>query len=390
MRLLFVKHELAWPRSSGHDVHSYYLMRALRMLGHDVLLGSVVRPRPEAIAGLNLSGQFTLDPATADASHRSLTRLQERFRSYWGVERERMARLAQIVDQESPDAIVAVGLEGLPYLGGVSRAVRVWYAADEWARHHLTLVRVTKPDTWSNIYEAFVKGAYERTYAGAIDRIWVVSEPERRAMRWVAGARDVDVLANGVDSDHFSPSAVSEIPRSLIFWGRLDFGPNIDALTWFCREVWTTLRASQPDAQFSIFGFRPSRAILELAALDGVRVEGDRPDLREEISRHAVVVLPFFSGGGIKNKLLEAASMARPIVCTTRACEGLRGEPPVVEADEPASWVSEIQALWRDEPRRRRLGEIARRWAIAEHSWLTTARLAVEGLQSSLRRSSAA
>jgi hypothetical protein len=38
MRLLFVKHSLAWPRSSGHDVHTFHMMKACGEMGHDVFL----------------------------------------------------------------------------------------------------------------------------------------------------------------------------------------------------------------------------------------------------------------------------------------------------------------------------------------------------------------
>ncbi len=54
MRLLFVKERLAWPRSSGHDVHSFYMMRALAELGHSVGLVTLSPPTPEAIQGLRL------------------------------------------------------------------------------------------------------------------------------------------------------------------------------------------------------------------------------------------------------------------------------------------------------------------------------------------------
>ena len=37
------------------------------------------------------------------------------------------------------------------------------------------------------------------------------------------------------------------------------------------------------------------------------------PDLRAEVQRREIVVLPFVSGGGIKNKLLEAAAMGMPM-----------------------------------------------------------------------------
>ena len=56
MRLLFVKEALAWPRSSGHDVHCFHMMRALAALGHETSLATLRPPVEEAVAGLPLRG----------------------------------------------------------------------------------------------------------------------------------------------------------------------------------------------------------------------------------------------------------------------------------------------------------------------------------------------
>src|SRR5262249_12513757 len=149
---------------------------------------------------------------------------------------------------------------------------------------------------------------------------------DRRAMRWVAGVRRLDVVPNGVDADHFCPLEVAAEPASCTFWGRLDFGPNVQALEWFCRKVWPEIRRRRPDARFVVYGFQPTAPVLALTGRDGIELIPDLPDLRGEVARHAVVVLPFVSGGGIKNKLLEAASMGKAILCSPRACTGLSGD----------------------------------------------------------------
>jgi polysaccharide biosynthesis protein PslH len=384
MRLLFVKPTLSWPRSSGHDVHCYEMMRALSGRGHEVSLATVEEPQPGALEGLKLARHHRLDgdAPVADGAVEPATRLQERFRSYWGIDGSHVRAVARAAHDGGADAVVAVGLDVLPYLLGVSDALRVWYAADEWTWHHLSLLRPGRPDTWEHARQALVKGLYERAYAPILDRVWVVSESDRRAMLRVAGARAVDVIANGVDAAHYHPCDAPEAERTCVFWGRLDFEPNVQALEWFCRRAWPLVRREAPDARFAIYGFRPSAAVRALACRDGIDLVADMPDLREEVARHQVVVLPFVSGGGIKNKLLEAAAMARPIVCSTRACGGLRGEGPlpVVEAWGGRDWAGALLDLWRDETRRRRLGSEARNWVLAHHSWDAAARLAEEAL----------
>ncbi len=63
MRFLFVKPRLAWPRSSGHDVHCYHLMKALAEQGHALGLATVAESPPEAVAGLPLELHRTLGDA---------------------------------------------------------------------------------------------------------------------------------------------------------------------------------------------------------------------------------------------------------------------------------------------------------------------------------------
>jgi glycosyltransferase involved in cell wall biosynthesis len=407
VRLLFVKDFLAWPRSSGHDVHSFYMMQALTGLGHEVSLLTAAEPAPEAIAGLPLVLRRTFADSAGAAAPTSppapvpqnggrgatvppplnFSRLQERFRSYWGIDPGRIHAVGQTAEECNADAVVVVGLNVLPYLGAVEGRLRVWYAADEWAWHHFSQVRLFNPSTWGELKQALVKGLYERGFRRLMDRVWVVTNRDRRAMQWVAGAREIDVIPNGVDGEHYRPVEALQAERTCTFWGRLDFGPNIQALEWFCQRVWPLVRRQFSDARFTINGFNPGAAVRAFAGRDGVELVPDLPDLRGEIARHQAVVLPFVSGGGIKNKLLEAASMGKAIVCAPHACGGLRlgDNPPMLLARGPVQWVAHLDLIWQHADARRELGAKARRWVLDHHSWQAAARAAAVGLEHSLR-----
>jgi glycosyltransferase involved in cell wall biosynthesis len=384
VRLLFFKEAFTWPRAKGHDVHGYYMMKALGELGHEVSLATLAPPPSESVQGLQLRLTRVLRGAENKKGNAPLvlTRLQERFRSYWGIETASIQALGQAAHDCEAEAVVAVGLSVLPYLAGVQGAKRVWYAADEWAWHHFSQVRLFSPSTWADVRAGLVKGLYERTYASLLDRVWVVTEADRRSMRWVAGTNRIDVVPNGVDGEQYRPQGQPQIERSCVFWGRLDFGPNIQAIEWFCKNVWPAVRFLSPTAQFTIYGFNPTPQVLAFANRDGVKVVADLPDLRSEVDRHQVVVLPFVSGGGIKNKLLEAAGLGKAIVCSPQACGGLRvpESPPFQKASSAKEWVAAIRALWVDSERRLKLGTAARKWVLEHHTWQAAARDAVAGL----------
>jgi hypothetical protein len=93
---------------------------------------------------------------------------------------------------------------------------------------------------------AAIKGLYERAYSSLVDRAWAVSDTDVRAGRWLAGMKVVDLLPNGVDADFYHPLDERVAPRTAVFWGRLDFEPNVDALTWFCTECGPSCGARRP------------------------------------------------------------------------------------------------------------------------------------------------
>jgi glycosyltransferase involved in cell wall biosynthesis len=113
-------------------------------------------------------------------------------------------------------------------------------------------------------------------------------------------------------------------------------------------------------------------------------VTTDVPDIRPTVAAHQIALLPMISGGGIKNKLLEAAALGKAIVCTSISCGGLRGTPPVIVVDDEQAWVDALVTLWQDRIARQNLERDARAWILKSHTWEAAAREAMRGLDASL------
>ena len=109
----------------------------------------------------------------------------------------------------------------------------------------------------------------------------------------------------------------------LVFTGAMDYWPNIDAVTWFAQEVLPLIRDSIATARFAIVGARPSREVRALASLPGVTVTGGVRDIRPYLAHARAVVAPLRVARGVQNKVLEAMAMARPVVATAVAVEGI-------------------------------------------------------------------
>src|SRR5215831_7512139 len=140
MHVLFVKPSLNWPRTTGHDVYCYYMMKGLFDLGAQVSFATVDPLDPRAIEGIGLTfcGQLN-EQSSSSGPRATLTTLQERFRSFWGISHADIESVRSIAAKCQADVVVAFGLSALPFLAGVDKAVRVWAMADEWVYHHLSL-----------------------------------------------------------------------------------------------------------------------------------------------------------------------------------------------------------------------------------------------------------
>jgi len=386
-RWLFYKERFAWPRASGHDVHTFHLMQALARQGHTVSVATADAAPDAALAGLPLANRYVLGaghpPVPAAAEFPLLTtKAQAKFRGYWGVTGDRVRQFAAAATDCDAEVVVVSGLNVLPLLGAVAGRQRVWYAADEWVWHHLSMVQLRHRATWAELKHAAIKGLYERAHRPLLDRVWVVSRADATAFRWFAGVTRTDVLPNGVDADHYAAARppVPVVPNSCVFWGRLDFGPNIQAVEWFVTKVWPGVRARVPTARLNLYGFQPTPAVTRFAGRDGVTLTADLPDVRAAVQECGAVVLPFVSGGGVKNKLLEAAAMAMPIVATRRTTHGLNGSPPLRFAERPAEWADALAELWAGEAARSTLGTAARAWVREHHTWDAAARAAAAGV----------
>jgi polysaccharide biosynthesis protein PslH len=180
MRFLFIMETLGWPRMSGPDVHGSQMMRALASKGHQVALATQTECSTDATKDIGLSEIFTYQNAEDTDSEVRATWLQRKYKDYWGVTDRSLHAIRKIGDQFNPDVVVTIGLGGLPYHLAFHGVLKVWYAADEWFIHHLSLMKINDVHSWSNLRPALFRLGYERAYSKPsrikpLLSIWLVS-----------------------------------------------------------------------------------------------------------------------------------------------------------------------------------------------------------------------
>jgi sugar transferase (PEP-CTERM/EpsH1 system associated) len=212
---------------------------------------------------------------------------------------------------------------------------------------------------------------YEGSIAHRYDRCLVVTEAERAELQRAIPHARVEVAPNGVDCERFAPSGTAPDEDRLVFVGVMDYFPNEEGMEFFCREVLPIVRRARPGCTLWIVGARPTRRVRALEATPGVHVTGAVDDVRSYLDRAAVVVVPLRLARGIQNKVLEAMAMARPVVASSQAFEGVDATAGVhaLVADDPQAFADAVVELLRDPGRRRHMGRAAREVMVERYSW---------------------
>lgn len=189
----------------------------------------------------------------------------------------------------------------------------------------------------------------ERWLLNKYDFVTTISAPDRCRFLEISGMSNekIKVVANGVSSDLFCDSdGVRKQPRSIVFWGNLDFAPNQTAIRYFYDQIFLPYLDGK-DVDWFIVGRGIDKDMLRIGEHQNIHFVGYQNDLREFISDKCVTVNPMVEGGGLKNKVIESFAMGVPVVTSSLGVDAIAGEDGkhYIVADTPAHFARAIFAL---------------------------------------------
>jgi glycosyltransferase involved in cell wall biosynthesis len=259
--------------------------------------------------------------------------------------RELIARIGASVCVISDRAF----LPDVPWLSDTIRTVIDW-GDSGCLFYRRALWHSLKSFAWSELVDElrFGFGSFcdERWYPSIAQANVVVSPIDEAEIRHICPAPNgLKAVLNGVEVEDLDVlvSAPTKVESRLVFSGRMDFKPNFQGAIWFIDKVLPLVRERNPKAHIVIAGSNPI-AELKNRECDGVQITGYVPDLRRELAQAQLFVAPLISGGGFKNKVLEAIAAGTPVVGTALATEFLPQEisRAVLTADNASEFAQLI------------------------------------------------
>jgi glycosyltransferase involved in cell wall biosynthesis len=218
--------------------------------------------------------------------------------------------------------------------------------------------------------EAAKMARYEKRTLARFQRVIAVSQRDRDEMLKMDPHSRITVVPTGVDTEQYRVAPSSAGDRAIVvFTGSMDWEPNIDAVEYFCREIWPTVLRDFPDARFQIVGRNPHARVQRLKSAS-VEITGKVASINDYLAGATVVVVPLRIGGGTRLKIFEAMAMGKAVVSTSVGAEGLDVTPgrDLLIADSPKSFAANILDLWHH-PELRRACEQSAAALAARYDW---------------------
>ncbi|VXD05512.1 Glycosyl transferase family 1 [Sphingomonas sp. T1] len=426
--LLFLAHRVPFPPDRGDKIRSFHVLRYLgaRMRVHlvafaddaadldppaaftDMLASCTILPRGKSQARAGLEALATGKPVSltafaSPAMQAAVDRVLPRVDGIYCFS----GQMAQYLPDDGPPVVMDfVDMDSAKFAG---------FADDSRG-----------PMRWMMRREARLLGAFEREIAARVSASLFVSEAEAALFRTGATTGRILAVENGIDSATFDPAAqvekakeagqatapsyhpgegrgpvgkVAVTPDSpspstspnwtpasagevksglvigsahadplIVFTGQMDYRPNIDAVTWFACDILPRIRTRHPTARFAIVGRAPTPAVQALAG-DAVIVTGAVDDVRGWLAAADVCVAPLKLARGIQNKVLEAMAMARPVVASAAAAEGIDHAGTIRVAADASEFAAQVLALLEAPADAADLGRAARAQVLRRYGW---------------------
>lgn len=377
MRLIYVTGGFPYPLTSGYLRH-YHLLERLAA-DHEVRLFSLVGGdhRSEDRGAIERLG---VDVQTFDVASTRLRRYARQVARVWprvvaGGAADLRRAVAECVESGWADAAILTGKTTSGVLTALGELPLVVDACDAASMRLASQLpdRDGIDGLLARLELRAVRSVEQRLHRKA-DHVIVASRRDGEYLGW---SPKMSVVANGVDTSYWTRTTTTRPPGTVIFTGKMSYGPNEDAALRLIDHVWPIVHGRRTDARLLIVGTSPRQRLIDAGGRDGIEVTGRVDDMRTYLECATVFAAPIRYGAGIQNKLLEALAMQLPVVASANAAGGLvvDGDAPPVEVTDDLDAMADLIVSELDSADREPAPlESNRAWVTERFDWDVSAR----------------
>lgn len=382
MKILLLCNKSPWPAREGGPIAMNAIVEGLIKAGHQVKIIAAntkkYRIQPNSIpaeylqkTGIELVNiRLNLDPFKA--AYYLLTSQSYHVKRFHNKSFER--RIAETLNKEQFDIIQCEMLYMTSYIDVIRKYSKAPVVLRAHNIEHLIWKRIAANEKHS-LKKWYLKQLYrtlkdyELSALQKVDAIVPITQIDADFFKNHAESKPVVPVSFGIDPHKYPDPRPLPGIFSLFTIGSMNWLPNIEGLRWFLDNAWPLVRENAPGIKFHIAG-REMPAWLLNSNIPDVVIEGEVADAWNFIQEHSCMIVPLFSGSGIRIKIVEAMSAGRPVISTPIGAEGIHcsNGTHILIARDAKSFASMIAKMAHDRSYQERIGKQARQLILEEHN----------------------
>lgn len=203
---------------------------------------------------------------------------------------------------------------------------------------------------------------YELYTLTTLDAIVAITKEDATYFKKAGFSKAMMTAPFGIDLKNESENNVMvSDPVSVFHIGAMDWQPNVDGINWFLNEVWGKVLAKHSHLQLFLAGRNMSDQ-LKQANIPNATVVGEVENASEFMRSKGLMIVPLFSGGGMRVKIIEGMALGKTIISTSIGAEGIEYEnnKNILIADTAVEFSEAISKCLNDAAFTERIGNNAR------------------------------
>jgi len=362
MKILFLTNKVPYPPKDGGSIATFSLIKSFNNAGHAVTVMSMNTRKhhitpfdiPKQISSqiifhlIEVPARISLKGIVTNFLFSKLPYNAERF-----IDDNYHNKLELLLSTHQYDIIQLEGLYLLPYFDLIRKysTAKIVYRSHNieheiWERTAIQAKGIKKIYL-NNLSKRLRK--FEISLINKYDLLIPITLRDEKRLNELGNTKPALTIPAGIDIQEKEPVA-KPLKNDLFFIGALDWAPNQEGLIWFFDNCWDEIRKECPKVSLTVAGRNAPDWFVKMLKKHTVKYLGEVPNAQQFMKKHAVMIAPLLSGGGMRVKIIEGMSFKKPIVTTPVGCEGIDAvnEKDILIAESPRAYTNYIITLVKD------------------------------------------
>lgn len=381
MRILQLCKKFPYPLKDGEAIAVTYLSKALADLGCEITLLSMNTTKHFSDLS-KLPSEYNHYKEIHDIDLDNSIKVVDAFKNLFSKESYHVSRyvderykkkLIELLQEEHFDIIQLETLYLAPYVPIIKEHSKGIVTMRAHNVEFEIWERITRNTEFlpKKLYLNYLTGKlrnFEIEHLNSYDYLIPVTNRDLKTFKKLGYKNGALASPIGLETAHYIKQGVSVAKKdglNICFIGALDWMPNFEGFEWFIKNVWRKLMEEHDEIYFSVAGRNTPASILSLKEKN-VGIYGEVADSVSFISNSDIMVVPLFSGSGMRVKILEGMALGKTVITTSLGLEGISAthKKELLIADTPEEFVEMIDYCNNDKSVLETIGRNAREFVI--------------------------